>query len=132
MIWPPPYSTRTDTLLPYTSLFRSQTSAGVRCALRQSLALLYDVLRGRLSWRRHQCGTGDAGEGLSPGIRAGCSGEIGRHRLYHYAGEIGRASCRERVCKTVSTSGDAGLVKKDEKGKNERVRYTGRQSKGVR
>src|SRR3546814_12813050 len=69
MIRRPPRSTRTDTLFPYTTLFRS-LQAGVRATLRGERR---DAHRRR---RRDQPGQLSA---------MGCP-------------EIGRASCRERVC----------------------------------
>src|SRR3546814_8070024 len=45
MIRRPPRSTRTDTLFPYTTLFRSPTAAGVRGSVRPALAALLQRVR---------------------------------------------------------------------------------------
>src|SRR3546814_5037603 len=48
MIRRPPRSTRTDTLFPYTTLFRSREgSRGVRCGLRSLLAEEHQLLHRR-------------------------------------------------------------------------------------
>src|SRR3546814_12400845 len=103
MIRRPPRSTRTDTLFPYTTLFRSASE--VRCA------------------RSERIFTTEAGEALLPaaeraGLKPayGCRIGVCRTCLCHkrsgtvenlVTGErssgadewkIGRASCRERVC----------------------------------
>src|SRR3546814_20823920 len=61
----PPRSTRTDTLFPYTTLFRARTlrrgggrrgaPGWIRRAFHPALALLSAILRGRLSGRRNRC-----------------------------------------------------------------------------
>src|SRR3546814_13488451 len=74
MIRRPPRSTRTDTLFPYTTLFRS-------CDHPEGVVGL-----------AHGLGTDD-------GISDGCV--IPAAQVSGDAREIGRASCRERVCQYV-------------------------------
>src|SRR3546814_18265807 len=102
MIRRPPRTTRTDTLFPYTTLFRSVDAAaflGARAVredrLRQRRRA--DAARGR--GRTHHAVSDRAlydpdGSGCGRALAAGADG-AGLRR------EIGRASCRERVCKDV-------------------------------
>src|SRR3546814_12414709 len=107
MIRRPPRSTRTDTLFPYTTLFRSPAVCGFALGLREGLSLreagewlsapmVANLVCGRCAGRslpglldEHQDRTSF---GLSFGIRrpetTSPSSTI----------KIGRASCRERVC----------------------------------
>src|SRR3546814_14860630 len=105
MIRRPPRSTRTDTLFPYTTLFRST------CPRRTSPS-------SRRAWRRRESGA--ASFGLADGKGGGVTiqrhtvslaartqaiqgrwlEEDGAGPLPHPA-KIGRASCRERVCQYV-------------------------------
>src|SRR3546814_15197069 len=98
MIRRPPRSTRTDTLFPYTTLFRSRffgtpASSGVRLfhfSLRYvSLAAdCADILAGQ------------AVRPINPIQRiVPVLGGVGSHDAV--AQQIGRASCRERVCQYV-------------------------------
>src|SRR3546814_14205314 len=81
MIRRPPRSTRTDTLFPYTTLFRSKIEPSPNASA--SAAPLQDTQAGHLRGRSaSQC----FGQGA----------ETGTARK-----EIGRASCRERVCQYV-------------------------------
>src|SRR3546814_17112874 len=100
MIRRPPRSTRTDTLFPYTTLFRSFHGCLVSLALRQNIAggnlipFLHKPLGKRAFlhrrrecrhlqfYRHHYCSTS------TPVKSSDKSG----------SGEIGRASCRARVC----------------------------------
>src|SRR3546814_13963334 len=109
MIGAPPGSTRTDTLCPYTTLFRSRgvdfmfVIAGDEGGARADLHCA-EIAR-------------EEGErvGVGPVFRGGAAfGPVGAQRkparidasLHRRAadaegGEIGRASCRERVCQYV-------------------------------
>src|SRR3546814_15122401 len=92
MIRRPPRSTRTDTLFPYTTLFRSRNRAGPGGVDREHRAGLSEV--------DHQIAAAvverdEAGVALS-GLLAAVAVRRQVDRL-----EIGRASCRERVCKYV-------------------------------
>src|SRR3546814_18792838 len=103
MIRRPPRSTRTDTLFPYTTLFRSvalgeDAEAGIDRLLRLHDGLLRRqlvVIAGDLEFQ--------------PRIRQplGHEAEMIEAVLRHRRGragqriEIGRASCRERVCQYV-------------------------------
>src|SRR3546814_13986537 len=106
MIRPPPRSTRTDTLFPYTTLFRSleiQTALrdwfDIRCHQIASAALRI-VARCRQRCRVDVAIHRRAGVShLFPGER-----EAARYMVVKLASgflahlQIGRASCRERVC----------------------------------
>src|SRR3546814_12991250 len=105
MLRRPPRSTRTDTLFPYTTLFRSAGQAGgegdgvlfsdadIKIASRKAL-LEFDQAAAFAHGRRN---TDQAAIGLSHVAQP----------MHEYLGEslfgrqIGRASCRERVCQYV-------------------------------
>src|SRR3546814_20584301 len=64
MIRRPPISTRTDTLFPYTTLFRSSARSGVRVSMRLSVcvclyasavAILHPPRLVPSLWRQHDC-----------------------------------------------------------------------------
>src|SRR3546814_14157926 len=109
MIRRPPRSTRTDTLFPYTTLFRSHARAAAP-----------DRAAGRL----HRRGNRGLGEQRQPQrampLRLGAQvqalprGALTPGRLQESpltCTEIGRASCRERVCQYVLVSVVAGAFK---------------------
>src|SRR3546814_12894818 len=119
MIRRPPRSTRTDTLFPYTTLFRSVPMGGVRMAERASesemqvLSALWDKspqtaadLTSRIGkingWTQATVKTLLARLVQKGAVTAEADG---RRYLYspaiERADEIGRASCRERVCQYV-------------------------------
>src|SRR3546814_18106974 len=98
----PPISTRTDTLLPYTTLFRSPGVGGVRECMKELQRLelnemVVEAARNKpmlgvclgmqvmLEWSDENGGV--PALGLFPG------------RVSRF--QIGRASCRERVCQYV-------------------------------
>src|SRR3546814_12642268 len=102
MIRRPPRSTRTDTLFPYTTLFRSAAQCNVTDA--------------NGSWFSPR-----SDRGMGTGFAAGCKPRVDRscvaisligpcaagavleaqdHGIDHRQ-QIGRASCRERVCQYV-------------------------------
>src|SRR3546814_20224759 len=132
MIRRPPRSTRTDTLFPYTTLFRSSDRAKYNAANRSERL---DAL-GRLDTmgndqHAHNCAArrtdGRSGylppavSSFQPSIRlsrkqVGC-GDVSLHRSVRTEanGKNGRASCRERVCMYVWIQGVAGPVKKKKK-----------------
>src|SRR3546814_11391832 len=111
MIRRPPRSTRTDTLFPYTTLFRSTVAAEadrvlavgraeagavvvhVAAAARQCQRLGADVDAdlGGAADRVTLAGAGGCRLCLGGGQCHGEQGQCGKD-------EIGRASCRERVC----------------------------------
>src|SRR3546814_11155129 len=109
MIRRPPRSTRTDTLFPYTTLFRSRrTSCFVLSRITQGLNSVMAFL-GRP--RRHLVANPQAdGERLLAERLVALDDRIAS-KLLHRADqrgsalkllqEIGRASCRERVCQYV-------------------------------
>src|SRR3546814_11353951 len=123
MIRRPPRSTRTDTLFPYTTLFRSRgcwpscsaaraapTWRGRKCRISKGRTWLFSL------HRAHQRVDAAVEEGERRLILDGVFAELGlfdrkldrvsvKRRLDRYAiervAEIGRASCRARVCKVV-------------------------------
>src|SRR3546814_19420085 len=103
MIRRPPISTRTDTLFPYTTLFRSLGRRHCELAL---LALADDRLGECLLPFRRQRDQGNEAAFVRVGV-AELPGEPGAHMLgdrgdvARIAAEIGRASCRARVCQYV-------------------------------
>src|SRR3546814_11672359 len=115
MIRRPPRSTRTDTLFPYTTLFRSLEAAaerGPRCRLGVGVDRVHFLPGRALMLRQHRAlhpgvgeNLGEAGDRLiAPGgldllLRTiGCwiGGGVTGQPI-----EIGRASCRESVCQYV-------------------------------
>src|SRR3546814_11389910 len=93
----PPRSTRTDTLFPYTTLFRSLGWRGISV----SAIVAVTLMAGAYGWQR--AGSPPAAEGtftiamtdyrFSPANMVWRVGERVQTTL-----KIGRASCRERVC----------------------------------
>src|SRR3546814_12081476 len=109
MIRRPPRSTRTDTLFPYTTLFRSRSNCGVPMPDEKQDGRKLQVANARPE---------DSGRGLARlsrmtmaalGLEEGDTVEIIGKRStaaravapYKEDEEIGRASCRERVCQDV-------------------------------
>src|SRR3546814_20634278 len=102
MIRRPPRSTRTDTLFPYTTLFRSRamTMAGAldaalalsvnyaneRVQFGKPLAKFQAVQQSLASFATHAAAANSAAEGAAMAIAGGTEPELGR------------ASCREGVC----------------------------------
>src|SRR3546814_13641441 len=124
MIRRPPRSTRTDTLFPYTTLFRSARGARVPTGL--AAATIWSKFTGNRPGDslRLSCGTRD-GKDQVPRLSCDLSRSTGASSLAECGfqpasvlqcpvasctrvpclsrgGEIGRASCRERVCQYVS------------------------------
>src|SRR3546814_13310932 len=106
MIRRPPRSTRTDTLFPYTTLFRSDDVADdfhVAMAVgAETLARLHAVLVDHAQRAPvHVPGIAVVGEGQAvpgiepdvPGMTATIGGPLGANGATY-----GRESCRERVC----------------------------------
>src|SRR3546814_17782905 len=95
MIRRPPRSTRTDTLFPYTTLFRSSTGILSLEAVAEGVKLRVDRIKGpgygkymKFEFKQVVLEGEDAfGKPLSG--------------LVSVKVEIGRASCRERVCQYV-------------------------------
>src|SRR3546814_20761369 len=101
MIRRPPVATRTDTLFPYTTLFRSKMLAQhalTEAKLVRQLHRAYDFLVAERQL------PGLAQRGNFKGVR-NCNVKFHEVRLITDGappvGEIGRASCRERVCQYV-------------------------------
>src|SRR3546814_16778228 len=103
MIRRPPRSTRTDTLFPYTTLFRSDRSFRRGPRRRPRTRLGARCPGGELARRRGARGQGEAQPRLLRPCRTGQlfllrrrPGDPAGPALEN--GEIGRASCREREC----------------------------------
>src|SRR3546814_13473732 len=98
MIRRPPRSTRTDTLFPYTTLFRSSQTLGLRTVA---------VRRGELASSLSATGTIDFNQRDVAIVQARTGGFV--QRVYGRApgdiigagAQLGRASCRGRVCQYV-------------------------------
>src|SRR3546814_16140585 len=110
MIRRPPRSTRTDTLFPYTTLFRSSWwSEQMYCIYGLSPAATQHNRAGHLALYTPESRQRlDAA--LDKSLETGAPYELelefvrpdGAHRwVAARAEEIGRASCRERVCQSV-------------------------------
>src|SRR3546814_17977850 len=102
MVRRPPRSTRTDTLFPYTTLFRS-----IEQSLGQPLDVLFasfdEIPIGAASIAQvHHAITPDRRHVAVKVLRPGIDRQFNRDiDTYEWAAEIGRASCRERVCQSV-------------------------------
>src|SRR3546814_12198715 len=99
MIRRPPISTRTDTLFPYTTLFRSLEKT--LCPFGE----FFDVhvsrsfpLRNNVVFLQHKYLVKKFRPQMFP-RQTGCTARARRYAAA--ASEIGRASCRERVCQYV-------------------------------
>src|SRR3546814_19662738 len=113
MIRRPPRSTRTDTLFPYTTLFRSGHRAGVeavRKVTREARALGIEALTlyafSSENWRRPDTEVTDLMALLRTFIRSDLAELVAEHVRLRVIGdyrrfEIGRQSCRGRVCASV-------------------------------
>src|SRR3546814_17935711 len=106
MIRRPPRSTRTDTLFPYTTLFRSEPSIFVSTLRRDWFSNpRADILAGIL------VALALIPEAIGFSVIAGIDPRVGLYASFSIAviisfvggrpGKIGRESCRERVCKYV-------------------------------
>src|SRR3546814_18370505 len=104
MIRRPPRSTRTDTLFPYTTLFRSPITSVTREEIdRQGITSAEQLLM-----YLNVAGNGSDNLASNSGIvhedqrgNNGVSGANLRGQGADATLEIGRASCRERVCQYV-------------------------------
>src|SRR3546814_14126158 len=98
MIRRPPRSTRTDTLFPYTTLFRSPLQKVEKLGRPMPLVALADDGTGGDVERREQGSRAIADISMCPSL-----GHTRRHRQDRLLAiqQIGRASCRERVCQYV-------------------------------
>src|SRR3546814_12876623 len=102
MIRRPPRSTRTDTLFPYTTLFRSLGTAN---DLARTLELPIDpaaAARVVVAGRTRRLDLGDVnGYPFFNVASVGFSADLARGLTADAKRQIGRASCRERVCQYV-------------------------------
>src|SRR3546814_17438392 len=114
MIRRPPRSTRTDTLFPYTTLFRSERQERGRAQyLSASAAVLSTLCAGDAGLCRSldECRAAWCGAAIPAIARTGAGHADGNLQAARTGGprkrqsrrsslpdEIGRASCRERVC----------------------------------
>src|SRR3546814_20256649 len=100
MIRPPPNSTRTDTLFPYKTLFRSELPRVLRTTLLERAKLVH--ITKQVRQRHHRL------DHLRVSARIGAQDlttpriDIADHiSEIILRSQIGRASCRERVCQYV-------------------------------
>src|SRR3546814_14656321 len=110
MIRRPPRSTRTDTLFPYTTLFRSLEARLSGVELRPRAQAEEGRLLVGLAHRQRGVAAG-FGEGVAAGVdmrepdegrdRRVAGGDVIADLAENLHREIGRASCRERVCQYV-------------------------------
>src|SRR3546814_18930776 len=128
MILRPPRSTRTDTLFPYTTLFRSLLSASIdargvaaqqdKGAIRRNLGIIAGEAITVSIHGAKRCRTFDRVLIVTDRTcsAVGNQTHLIRSRLdfgavsFKDPGQIGRASCRERVGQFVSISGVAGSL----------------------
>src|SRR3546814_21115771 len=108
MIRRPPRSTRTDTLFPYTTLFRSAFAVGARdvegarevvLRVAEAGAEFGDAVEAKDVAARRQ-----RGKAVELGLDGGVAGMgvVGHgDSAFDSPSPIGRASCRERVCQYV-------------------------------
>src|SRR3546814_16390255 len=130
MIRRPPISTRTVTLFPYTTLFRSGLLDDAEVAaergeapLRQRFAIDEDLAAGgrmeaeqqleqrrfaaaRRAGDRDRIAGGDGQAGATQDLRAAAAVSA----AHACKVEIGRATCRERVCQNRVIAGDAASL----------------------
>src|SRR3546814_11407659 len=101
MIRRPPRSTRTDTLFPYTTLFRTEkTGIEINRIEAESDALIERIKSEGANSPADIFITVDAGR-LWRAEEAGLFQPVESELLNKAIPEIGRASCRERVCQYV-------------------------------
>src|SRR3546814_20796286 len=100
MIRRPPRSTRTDTLFPYTTLFRSLGEEEMAAHLAGELGLHFAHLGldQRMASAPHQWAAAVAQDVL---LQAATALDVVDDHRARVALQIGRASCRERVCQYV-------------------------------
>src|SRR3546814_13133001 len=111
MIRRPPRSTRTDTLFPYTTLFRSRAGIGIAQVAAQRASLRKQLARQRSGQDQRRRGARVRRAVPGREVQVGVIGsdeiatllELQSKALQHaLAGEEnGRASSRERVCQSV-------------------------------
>src|SRR3546814_13293362 len=106
MIRRPPRSTRTDTLFPYTTLFRSAQPAGDAVAAGNACQGIGRVGDGAEAARADGNDEADIAVVAQEEVRdARLVGPLGQFGIgdapFAPVNEIGRASCRERVCPDV-------------------------------
>src|SRR3546814_9521002 len=109
MIRPPPRSTRTDTLFPYTTLFRSPAARGIQRLLRR---LAHRGLARPAGMRRQKRGVAFERkivrllESLPLEHRLGerIGRDVGGRRLRHHAVELGRVPAQDRKSTRLNSS----------------------------
>src|SRR3546814_15452738 len=105
MIRRPPRSTRTDTLFPYTTLFRSPQGEELRKPHPTPSAIIDMVADAGRAFALDLPGHRDAGgaevEGAVRRIGEGAAPHRPRDLLRQRPAQIGNPSCRERVCQSV-------------------------------
>src|SRR3546814_11768200 len=107
MIRRPPRSTRTDTLLPYTTLFRSRhvlqrrpSGCGSAALPRRAVARRQAAGRSAVTLGRRAF-VGAGGLALAAFVSAAPFARVRAGNVAEIRMTIGRAACRERVCQYV-------------------------------
>src|SRR3546814_12498476 len=126
MIRRPPRSTRTDTLFPYTTLFRSNTGPNCDSARRTGTGSNEERYHATDEGeRRHDNGAQAQFHSFECRLKRGLALRFLLDRKLddqdRVLGEIGRAPCRGRVCQYVEITWVAGVSteKQDTKATNE-------------
>src|SRR3546814_17149065 len=107
MIRRPPRSTRTDTLFPYTTLFRSRPVVAARPSDRPAISTKFhfqDYCPNQKivnRFRTNHLPAPDAVRAVDHPLAIGDAGLAVAREEGWAVEEIGRASCRERVCQYV-------------------------------
>src|SRR3546814_16752191 len=104
MLRRPPRSTRTDTLFPYTTLFRSRDDARgiLTCGDHAATDFFRRVAGDALTARIHPIvAKATDSVGVTQKYKSFTSGSAGGELGGLLGAQIGRASCRERVCQYV-------------------------------
>src|SRR3546814_16639963 len=99
MIRRPPRSTRTDTLFPYTTLFRSKAGQLLFTIDARPAQAALDQARAQLA--RSQATLVNARTELARSETLAASQAASQEEVEQRRAQIGRASCRERVCQYV-------------------------------
>src|SRR3546814_16280912 len=108
----PPNSTRTDTLFPDTTLFRSQLAGDPAAGNVAGGGEVVDLALLHAQQLGHLAGGQEGGRGGFGRHASFLAALPGRRKRRPPPLKIGRESCRERVCQSVSSPLFAGALNK--------------------